>query len=91
MKKTQTTERKRNFYLTTIDNSQRKFIVQSQGFGNTKDIFCNLADIPTVLQDGFEKNEDFKILEYWNRRLKVCSKKHINEMFAANQINFKIK
>jgi len=82
---------KSNFYLTTIDNSQRKFVVQSQGFGNTKDIFCNLKDIPTVLRDAFEPNEEYKIYEYWNRRLKVCSKKFLNEMFAANQVNFKIK
>jgi hypothetical protein len=75
---------------TTIDNNQRKFIVQSQGWG-TKDIICNLSDIPTVLKEGFEAHEEFKILEYWNRKLKVCSKKHINEMFIANEINFKIK
>lgn len=27
---------------TTIDNNQRKFLVQSQGLGNTKDIFATL-------------------------------------------------
>jgi len=75
---------------TTIDNNQRKFLVQSQGF-TTTDIFCNLADIPNVLKEAFTDNEDFKIFEYWNRKLKQCSKKHINEMFVANQINFKIK
>lgn len=80
-----------NKYLTTIDNSQLKFLVQSQGFGNTKDIFCNLKDIPTVLADAFEPNEEFKVFEYWNRKLKRCSKKHLNEMFAANKITFKIK
>ena len=76
---------------TTIDNNQRKFLVQSQGFGNTKDIFCNLKDIPTVIKTAFEANEEFKVLEYWNRRLKVCSKKHLNEMFVAHNIDFKIK
>lgn len=72
--------------ITTIDNNQRKFLVQSQGLGNTKDIFCNLADIPNVIKTAFEKNEEFKIYEFWNRKLKVCSKKHLNEMFSANQI-----
>lgn len=72
---------------TVIDNNQRKFLVQSQGLGTTKDIFCNLADIPNVLKTAFEKNEEYKIFEFWNRRLKVCSKKHINGMFAANQIS----
>ena len=76
---------------TIIDNNQRKFLIQSQGFGNKKDIFCNLKDIPTVLKSEFETNEEFKIYEYWNRKLTRCSKKHLNDMFIANQINFKIK
>ena len=76
---------------TTIDNNQRKFLVQSQGFGNQKDIFCNLRDIPNVLKEHFEPNEEFKIFEYWNRKLKKCSKKHLNEMFTANKIEYKIK
>lgn len=76
---------------TTIDNNQRKFLVQSQGFGNQKDIFCNLKDIPNVLNDHFEKHEEFKVFEYWNRKLKRISKKALNEMFEANQVNFKIK
>ncbi len=74
---------------TVIDNNQRKFLVQSIGW-KTTDIFCNLADIPRVLNEEFDKNETYRIYEYWNRRLKVCSKKHLNEMFAANQVNFKI-
>lgn len=75
---------------TTIDNNQRKFLVQSQGF-TTTDIFCNLADIPNVLKEAFQPNDDYKIYEYWNRKLKVCSKKHLNEMFESNNIPFKIK
>lgn len=76
--------------ITVIDNNQRKFLVQSFGF-TTKDIFCNLADIPKVLHEAFTQNEEYKVYEFWNRRLKVCGKKHLNEMFAANQIDFKIK
>ncbi len=75
----------------TIDNNQRKFLVQSQGFGNQRDIFCNLHQIPDVLNCAFEKGEDYKIFEYWNRKIKRCSKKFLNEMFVANQVNFKIK
>lgn len=75
----------------TIDNNQRKFLVQSVGFGNTFDIFCNLKDIPTVLANEETKNTEIKIYEFWNRKLKLCSKKHLNDMFAANQITFKIK
>lgn len=76
--------------ITTIDNNQRKFLVQSKGWSNT-DIFCNLADIPKVLKKAFSHKEEFQVFEYWNRRLKKCSKKHLNDMFAANQVNFKIK
>ncbi len=76
---------------TIIDNNQRKFLVQSQGFGSQKDIFCNLKDIPGVLKKYFEKNEEFFVYEFWNRKLKRMSKKRLNETFAANQINFKIK
>ncbi len=76
---------------TLIDNNQRKFLIQSQGFGSQRDIFCNLDTIPEVLKKWFEPNEEFKIFEYWNRKLKRCSKKHLNEMFVANKINFKIK
>lgn len=76
---------------TIIDNNQRKFLVQSQGFGNQKDIFCNLADIPKILKEAFENHEEFKIFEYWNRKLKRCSKKHLNEMFESNQVNFKLQ
>lgn len=76
---------------TTIDNNQRKFLIQSQGFGSQKDIFCNLDTIPTVLNEEFSDNEEFKIFEYYNRKLKRLSKKRLNEIFAANQINFKIK
>jgi len=72
---------------TTLDNSQRKFLIQSQGFGTQKDIFCNLANIPFILAEYFEKNEEYKVFEYWNRKLKRVSKKFLNELYTANQIN----
>lgn len=76
---------------TTLDNNQRTFLVQSTTGWSNIDIFCNLKDIPQVIQTAFEPNVDFKIYEFWNRKLKVCSKKHINEMFVANKIDFKLK
>lgn len=75
---------------TTIDNNQRKFLVQSQGFGNQKDIFCNLHDIPFVLSEQFEKNEQYKVYEYWNRKLTNVSKKRLVELFKANQVTGQI-
>ena len=74
-----------------LDNNQRKFLIQSQGLGNQKDIFCNLEHIPEVLEKEFELNEEFKIFHFWNRKLKPCSKKYINEMFELSKIDFKIK
>lgn len=74
-----------------LDNNQRKFLIQSQGLGNQKDIFCNLEHIPEVLEKEFELNEEFKIFHFWNRKLKPCSKKYINEMFEGSKIDFKIK
>jgi len=71
---------------TTIDNNQRKFLVQSQGFGTQKDIFCNLHDIPFILSEYFEKNEQYKVFEFWNRNLKIVSKKKLLELYKANQI-----
>ena len=76
--------------IILIDNNQRKFLVQSQGFGSQRDIFCNLHQIPEVLKNEFSVNEDFKVYEYWNRKLTRCSKKHLNEMFKANKVDFKI-
>lgn len=72
---------------TTLDSTQRTFLVQSQGFGNTKDIFCNLADIPRVLHEAFEPNEEYKIYHFWNRTLKRISKKQLMDMYIANQVN----
>jgi hypothetical protein len=72
---------------TILDNNQRKFLVQSQGFGGQQDIFCNLANIPFIISECFEPNEEFKIFEYWNRKLKQVSKKRLKELYQANQIN----
>lgn len=74
--------------ITTIDNNQRIFVVTRLGI-STKTIFCNLSDIPKALKE-FESNDEFKIQHYWNFQLKNISKKALNDMFKAHQINFKI-
>jgi len=74
--------------ITTIDNNQSVFIVERLGV-STKSIFCNLSDIPKVLTS-FEKNDNFQVLRYWNFKPKKLTKKALNELFKANQINFKI-
>lgn len=75
--------------ITTIDNNQRVFLIERLGF-STRKYFCNLKDIPTILNQEIEKNDDFVILEYWNHRLKKVTKTRLNQMFEANQIDFKI-
>lgn len=74
---------------TTIDNSQRLFILQFQGWSSDK-IVCNLSGLPDAVKS-LDKNQSYIIFEYWNSKLKRCSKTHLNGMFEANQIDFKIK
>lgn len=74
---------------TTIDNNQRVFVINYNGFFTQK-FFCNLSDIPQILIDHLQKGDSFTIYEYWNGKLQKCSKKFLNEMFEANNINFKV-
>jgi hypothetical protein len=74
---------------TTVDNNKSVFIVERLGI-STKSIFCNIEDIPKILST-FEKNDPFQVSRYWNFKPKKLSKKGLNELFKANQINFKIK
>jgi len=74
---------------TTIENNERVFIVHRNGFF-TRDYFVNIKDIPTVITQELEKNDEYIILEYWNKKFKRVSKKNLNAMFTANNINFKI-
>jgi len=75
---------------TTIDSNERVFLVHRNGFF-ARDYFCNLKDIPNILTSELEPNDEFTISEYWNKQFKRCSKKFLNEMFVANQVNFKLK
>jgi hypothetical protein len=74
---------------TIINNNERVFLIHREGFF-VRDYFCNLADIPNILSNELEKHDNYTVSEYWNKKFKRCSKKHLNEMFAANKIEFKI-
>tara|TARA_R110000822_G_scaffold67329_1_gene164006 strand:- start:621 stop:851 length:231 start_codon:yes stop_codon:yes gene_type:complete len=74
---------------TIIENNDRVFIVHRNGFF-TRDYFTNLEDIPNIITQELEKNDEYIILEYWNKKFKRVSKKNLNAMFTANNINFKI-
>lgn len=54
---------------TTIDNSQRVFLINRNGF-MTRSYFCNLKDIPDILTNQLEKNDSYTISEYWNFKFK---------------------
>lgn len=85
---TQTMSNGRTF-ITSIDNSQRVFLIEREGFGE-RYFFCNLSQIPECLAQ-LETNDNFTVKHFWNFKFKRISKKGLNELFAANQINFKIK
>ena len=74
---------------TIIDSNSRVFLVHRSGFF-VRDYFCNLETIPDILTNQLTKDDTFVIMEYWNKKFKRCSKKHLNEMFMANQIDFKL-
>ena len=75
--------------ITTVNNQSRVFVIVRQGFF-TRSYVCNLEAIPGILTNELEKNDDFYIMELFNFKLKRCSKKHLNEMFEAHRIDFKL-
>ena len=72
---------------TIIDNTQRKFYISEIGWSSNSYV-CNLNDIPKVIKEIADK-EPYKIYHIWNHKLQAISKKQLNEMFAANNIDFK--
>lgn len=75
--------------ITTINNEHRVFLIVRKGF-STRHFFCNLEDIPNVLKNELEPNDEYTISEFWNHKFKRASKKLLNEMFQAHKIDFKI-
>lgn len=74
---------------TTIDNSQRVFLVTRTGMNASKHIFCNLNEIPAAVEN--MGTEAFKVSEFYNGKFGRISKKSLNEMLEANQIDFRLK
>lgn len=75
---------------TVIDSNERVFLIHREGFF-VRDYFCNIHQIPEILKTELEINDSYTISEYWNKKFKKCGKKHLNEMFEANKMNFKIQ
>lgn len=74
---------------TTIDNNQRVFLINRKGFF-TRSYFCNLHQIPNIIKKQLDKNDEYTISEYWNFKFKRISKKALNQMFYAAEINYSI-
>ena len=74
---------------TNIDNNSRVFMIVRSGFF-TRSYIVNLEDIPNILKNELEVNDNFEISEILNFKFKKCSKKHLNSMFQAHKIDFKI-
>lgn len=62
---------------TILGGNERIFLIHREGFF-TRDYFCNLKDIPFVLNNELEPQDSYTISEYWNKKFKICSKKHMN-------------
>jgi len=76
-------------FTTTLKENERVFLIHREGFF-VRDYFCNLAAIPSIIKEQLEPHDSYTISEYWNKAFKRCSKKHLNEMFKANQIDFSL-
>lgn len=77
--------------ITIIDNNQRIFRLSVDTMHGI-DIFCNMKDIPKVIQN--LKNDghgNFKVYEFWNRKFKLISKKKLNDYLEANNIIYNEK
>ncbi len=69
---------------TTIDNTQRKFLVMGKGW-NTQQYVCNMKDIVKCAKQ-FEDNQPYTISHLWNGEIKKLSVKGVIELLEANQL-----
>jgi hypothetical protein len=74
----------------TIETNERIFLIHWKGW-ETQDYFCNLSQIPTLLENRGATNFVPTIYHYWNKKFKRLGKKELNGFFMANQIQYKIK
>ena len=68
---------------TTIDNNLRVFQVLTS---NGAQVFCNLNQLNEVVKELGCREGYFKINHFWNNKAQKVTKKHLNELFEANQL-----
>lgn len=72
---------------TTIDNTQRVFMIQHNG-DRPHTIFCNLGAIRKVLSK--LDAEPYFISHYWNGKFERISNKFVNDMLVAANSDFRL-
>lgn len=70
---------------TTIDNSQRVFLIHGTGW-NSQKYFCNMADLVKCAKE-FEVNQPYVIYHFWNNKPVKLSPKKVIELLQANQLD----
>lgn len=70
---------------TTIDNSQRIFILQGSGW-NTQKYVCNMSDIVKCAGE-FEMNQPYTISHIWNYKIQKLTVKKVIDLLEANQLD----
>jgi len=75
--------------LITINSISRLFLIQRLGFF-TREFPCNLEQIPGIIKNELEINDDFIIYEIVGAKIKKCSKTTLNKLFESQKIDFKL-
>jgi len=52
-----------------------------------KSQFCNLLDIPYMIEKLGTTEGYYKVFHFWNNKMRVASVKYINEMLKAAGVN----
>lgn len=71
----------------TVNGTYRTFMIVDS---HCRNYFCNLAQISRIIEQNGLKPDYYTVYEFLNNKPKKCSKKHLNEMFAANKIDLKL-
>lgn len=72
---------------TTVNNEERIFWLKSKGV-STRNVFCNLNDVPDMLKT-FGEGEAVEVRHLWNNEFKRVSRKYLIDMFEANMVDFR--
>lgn len=72
---------------TVINNEERIFWLKAKGV-STKNVICNLKDVPDILRT-FGEGEEIEVRHLWDNEFKRVSRKYLIDMFESNRVDFK--